>query len=274
MFAAAGLSEKAYNGMLGDIAVHFIDVEQGDCAFIVAGDYTILIDAGEVSESGKVIQYLKSLGVERINMIVASHPHSDHIGSLSAVMDEFGTDKLVMPKVTEDVEPVTSSYMNMLESADKCGAKVEYAKVGKIYSFKDSSLEILAPVKDYDDYNNYSIVCKYVYGNNSFLFTGDIEKTAERDIVESGADLSSDVVKIAHHGSKTSSLKIFLQAVDPDYAVISVGSPNDYGHPNEETLNLLELLDVKVYRTDYHGDIVFFSDGNNIEIVKDKDVSY
>ena len=162
----------------------------------------------------------------------------------------------------------------MIESAERSKTSIEYAEVGKTYSFGDSSLEILAPVEDYEDYNNYSIVCKFTYGNSSFLFTGDIEKLAERDIVESGADLSSDVIKIAHHGSKTSSLKIFLQAANPEYAVISVGAPNDYGHPSEETLEILKLLGIKIYRTDRHGDIVFFTDGNTIEIVKDKDVKY
>lgn len=255
--------------------MHFIDVEQGDCTLIVAGETTILIDAGEVSESGSVIKYLNSLAIDRLDMIVASHPHSDHIGSLSSVLDEFGADKLIMPRVTEDMEPITSSYMNMIDSAQKCKAKIEFAKVGKTYSFDDgSSLEILAPVKDYEDYNNYSIVCKFIYGNTSFLFTGDIEKLAERDIVESGADLSADVIKIAHHGSRTSSLKIFMQAVNPRFAAISVGAPNDYGHPHKETLELLELLNIKVYRTDRHGNVVMFSDGNNIEIVKEKEVSY
>jgi len=234
-----------------------------------------LIDAGEVSESGSVIKYLNSLDIDRLDMIVASHPHSDHIGSLSAVLDEFGADKLVIPKVSETMEPVTSSYLNMIESAEKCDAKVEYAKIGKTYTFNEgATLEIIAPVKDYEDYNNYSIVCKFVYENTSFLFTGDIEKTAERDIVENGSDLSADVIKVAHHGSKTSSLKIFMQAVNPDYAVISVGSPNDYGHPHDETLEILKLLDIKIYRTDRHGNIVMSSDGNNIEIVKEKDVAY
>lgn len=275
LFVSAGLSDGAFKGALGDVAVHFIDVEQGDCALIIAGETSILIDGGEVSESGSVIKYLNSLDIDRLDIIVASHPHSDHIGSLSSVLDEFGADKLIMPKVADDMEPITSSYMNMIESAEKCNAKIEYAKVGKTQSFSDgSALEIIAPVKDYEDYNNYSIVCKFVYKNTAFLFTGDIEKLAEKDIVESGADLSADVIKIAHHGSKTSSLKIFIQAVAPKYAAISVGAPNDYGHPHDETLKILKLLDIKVYRTDRHGSIVMFSDGNNIEIVKEKEVVY
>lgn len=125
------MSDGAFKGALGDVAVHFIDVEQGDCALIIAGETSILIDGGEVSESGSVIKYLNSLDIDRLDIIVASHPHSDHIGSLSSVLDEFGADKLIMPKVADDMEPITSSYMNMIESAEKCNAKIEYAKVGK-----------------------------------------------------------------------------------------------------------------------------------------------
>lgn len=207
-------------------------------------------------------------------MVIASHPHSDHIGSMNKVIDRFGADMVVMPKLTAEMIPTTSSYEKLLKSVKKCGGKIEYAKVGSIYELAEGcDLEIIAPVKDYDDLNNYSIVARLRHGNNSFLFTGDIEKEAERDILDSGADISADVLKIAHHGSHTSSLKVFLQTVSPEYAVISVGSPNDYGHPHSETTKMLDKLGITVYRTDRDGSITFVSDGENLSVVTQKEAA-
>ena len=273
LYEMAGLASSATKNVNGDIAVHFIDVQQGDCTLIVADNYTVLIDAGEVSEKSKVITYLRSLDITHLDMVIASHPHSDHIGSLGAVIEEYGTDLLLMPEETEDMTPVTTSYENMITASEECNAEIRYAKPGDVYTLtEDCTIDILAPVADYDDHNNYSIVCRLHYGETSFLFTGDIENKAERDIVNSGADLSADVIKIAHHGSNTSGLKVFLQNADPKYAVISVGALNDYGHPHKETLELLKLLGIDVLRTDYHGDIVLSSDGTDITVVKEKEV--
>lgn len=264
----SGFSSSAYSGAFGDFAVHFIDVEQGDCALVVAGDYTILIDSGEISQKSKVITYIRSLDIDHINMVVASHPHSDHIGSLSSVIDEYGADRLIIPKISEEMTPITTSYFNMIDSAEEHDAQISYVKSGDVLNIGDNcSIEIIAPLNDYEDYNNYSIVCRINYGETSFLFTGDIEELAERDIYESGADISADVIKVAHHGSRTSSLKVFMQAASPEYAVISVGEYNDYGHPHSETLKLFKLLGIKVYRTDNDGDIVIFSDGKELTVV-------
>lgn len=271
LFEAAGFSDSAYKGVHGDISVHYIDVEQGDSALIIAGDTTVLIDGGEVSAYSKLTSYIRSLEISELDYIVASHPHSDHIGSLSKIIDDYGADTLIMPEVSEEMTPVTSSYNNMIESAAEAGTKIEYAEIGHSYTISEGcTLDMLAPVADYDDHNNYSIVCRLNYGETSFLFTGDIEEKAERDILESVTDITATVIKIAHHGSRTSSIKAFLQAVDPEYAVISAGSPNDYGHPHEETLELLELLDIELYRTDLHGDVVLFSDGKSINAVTEK----
>lgn len=271
LYEMSGFSSSAYKDVHGDVAVHFIDVGQGDCALIIAGDYTVLIDAGEASEKSTVITYLRSLDINHIDMVIASHPHSDHIGSLSAVIDEYGADILLMPAVTDEMTPVTSSYENMIESAEKSGTDIRSVVAGDVYTLAEGcTIEIIAPVNDYDDYNNYSIVCRLRYGETEFLFTGDIEELAERDIVNVGSNISADVIKVAHHGSKTSSLKVFMQKVAPEYAVISVGSLNDYGHPHTGTVELLELLDIEIYRTDLNGDIVMFTDGNDITVVTQK----
>lgn len=273
LYEAFGLSDGAYVELAeGEIAVHFIDVGQGDCALILAGETSVLIDAGESSASADVIRYLKSLELESLDMVIASHPHSDHIGALSKVIDEFGIETLLMPKLTEKMVPVTRSYQRLLESAENCGAALEYAEPGVRYELTAGCyLDILAPVRDYDDLNNYSIAAKLICGQTSFLFTGDIEKTAEQDIYDSGAELSADVIKVAHHGSSTSSLRAFVQAVSPKYAVISVGSPNDYGHPHKETTELLERLNISVYRTDRDGNIVWISDGKTLRVNTSKE---
>ncbi len=251
--------------------MHFIDVGQGDCALITAGDRNVLIDGGEISAAPDIINYLDGLKISDLDMVIATHPHSDHIGSLHKIISEYGAETLVMPELTEDLIPVTSSYAKLLDAAEEKGTVLEYAHEGDRYDLADDCfLEILAPVKDYEDLNNYSIVARLTYGDTAFLFTGDIEQEAERDIYESGADISADIIKIAHHGSKTSSLKVFMQAVQPDYAVISVGSPNDYGHPHKETTDLLSLLGITVYRTDLDGNIVWLSNGKTLRVETEK----
>lgn len=278
VYEAAGLSGSSGSPeeltAAGEISVHYIDVGQGDCAFVKTDGMNVLIDSGEYTAEENVIAYLSDLGIDRLDMVIASHPHSDHIGSMNRVIDKFGADVVVMPKLTAEMIPTTSSYEKLLKSVKKCGGKIEYAKVGNVYELAEGcELEIIAPLKDYDDLNNYSIVARLRHGSKSFLFTGDIEKTAERDILESGADISADVLKIAHHGSHTSSLKAFLQAVAPEYAVISVGSPNDYGHPHKETTKLLDKLGITVYRTDLSGTITFISDGESLRIETQKEAA-
>lgn len=267
-----GLSGAAYGDLSeGEIAVHFIDVGQGDCALILAGETSVLIDSGESSASSDVIRYLNSLELDSLDMVIATHPHSDHIGSLSSVIGEFGAETLLMPELTEKMTPTTRSYEKLLDSAEKCGAKLEYAEAGVSYELSEGCyLEILAPVRDYDDLNNYSIAARLTYGETSFLFTGDIEKTAEQDILDSGADVSADVLKVGHHGSSTSSSRAFIQAVSPEYAVISVGSPNDYGHPHKKTTDLFEQLGITVYRTDRDGNVVWISDGKTLRVETDR----
>lgn len=255
----------------GEAAVHFIDVGQGDSELIVSGDTVILIDSGEYVESSRVYSYIDSLGIKEIDYIIATHPHSDHIGGLYRIVEKFNVKNVIMPDIKDELIPLTSSYINLIEAIEKYNVKLKIMESGESIDFgADGKLDIIAPVKDYDDLNNYSIVAKFTHKQNSFLFTGDIENLAEYDIVESGADLSADVLKVAHHGSSTSSLKVFVQAVSPDYAAIEVGRDNDYHHPHTETISLLKKLGVTIYRTDTHGDITFISDGASLRVVTDK----
>lgn len=272
IYEAAGLSESV-DGSLpkGGAAVHFIDVGQGDCELITDGKTSVLIDSGEYTAEGTVVSYLNSLEIERLDYVIMSHPHSDHMGSMYYVLDKFDVGTVIMADMKESVIPATSSFRKLIDVIERKNIKVMYAEPGESIDVCGGSLEMIAPVNEYDDLNNYSVVVLFVHGENSFIFCGDICKDAERDILDSGTDITADVIKVAHHGSTSSSLKVFMQAVSPVYAVIEVGEGNDYGHPHKEIISLFKKLDIKVYRTDKNGNIVFISDGNDLSVNTEKE---
>ncbi len=255
----------------GEAKVHFIDVGQGDCELIVTESKAVLIDCGEREYAGTVVQYIKSLGIDKLDYVICTHPHSDHIGGMYSVISEIDTDTVIMPRVKDEITPTTSSYARLLESIEDNGIKVEYAQAGKELPLEEGGyIELLAPVEDYDDLNNYSVVCRFIHGGNAFLFTGDIEKEAESDILSSGADVRAQVIKVPHHGSSTSSSYAFVKRVAPEYAVFEVGSPNDYGHPHKETVQTYTDAGCTFLRTDMNGSIVFTSDGKSLTYETEK----
>lgn len=259
----------------GNIAVHFIDVEQGDCELIVSGDTTVLVDCGEKIHSSRVIEYLKDQGIRKLDYIIATHPHEDHIGGMSDIMQSFAVGKVIMPEVPADLLPMGRNFEKMLDTIESRGIDAEYCRQGaKLDIGNGAEIEFIAPVHDdYTNLNNYSIVFRLVHGNRSFLFTGDVERAAESDILNSGQYLDSDVLKVGHHGSTTSSTPTFIEAVSPEYAVIEVGEGNSYGHPKAEVVNRLLSYDCTIYTTMTNGNIVFVSDGENLTIHADKDIS-
>lgn len=256
----------------GDVSVHFIDVGQGDSILIRAKDKTVLIDAGENGKGETVLNYLREQNIEMLDYVIGTHPHSDHIGGLDEVMRKMGVGTLMMPRVPDGIVPTTKTYEDVLQTAADKGLKIKAAKAGETLDIAAGvTLTVLGPVQAYDDLNNLSIVCKLTYGNTSFLFTGDAEQEAEADIVAQYPDLlDSDVLKMGHHGSSTSSSRLFFQAVSPQCAVICCGKDNSYGHPHKETLELLDETDTPYYTTENNGSIVFSTDGKDISVAAEQ----
>lgn len=250
----------------GYLSVHYIDVGQGDSILLTCGGEYMLIDAGENDGDDTVIRYLSDLGIQSLDLVVATHAHSDHIGEMDDVLAAVPAKEVWYP----DYRHGTKTENAFLAAAEACGATVRQPELGETYALGDATVTVLGPVKnDYSDPNDMSIIIMAQYGDSKFLFTGDMEATdgAESDLVHyyEGTDtLRADVLKVGHHGSDTSTHYAFLNAVRPDYAVISVGEGNSYGHPKQEALDILGQAEVYVYRTDDMGTVVAVSDGTTV----------
>ena len=253
-----------------ELKVHYIDVGQGDSILIQYDGKNCLVDAGDTHATDEVITYLNSQSVSKIDLLIISHPDADHIGSMSKVIDNFDIGDVYMPPLSEDLTPTTNVYTNMLLSMSRKGLKVDLAEAGDTIKFGDLSFKCVAPQGEFASKNNSSIAFKLEYGETSFLFTGDMEKESERSTLQRKYDVSADVLKVAHHGSASSTTSEFLEAVSPRIAVISVGEDNKYKHPSEEVLEALNQKGVNVYRTDLDGDIVIISDGRELEVTTKK----
>ena len=252
----------------GEMLVDFIDVGQGDCTLIRATDTVILVDAGESGTADIVINYLREKGIENIDCCIATHPHSDHVGALYRIFEEFSVDTVLLPDIPDELIPTTSAYEKFLDGLENVKNIIP---TGPSVSFDFGSLnvDILGPVEEYDDLNNMSLVVKVNFGKTSVMLTGDAETPAETDMLENkSVDYSADILKVGHHGSKTSTSEEWLVAVNPRLAVISCGLDNDYGHPHKDLVKRLESCGIKYYRTDLQGHILFKSDGNEITLIK------
>jgi len=256
---ATSFSGAAQSGML---AVHFIDVGQGDSEFIeLPGGETMLIDGGEREYGETVCSYISSLGYSEITYLVATHPHSDHIGGLPQVLADFDVENVYMPNVSSS-SAIYGEFLDRVE-AEGCMVTQAAASVGVIDE-NGLCAEFLAPVEDeYSELNNYSAVLKLTYGSTSFLFMGDAEELSEQQIT---ADVSANVIKVGHHGSDTSSSQQFVQRVSPQYAVFEVGKDNSYGHPSAEAVGRWQNAGAQILRTDLLGNIVITSDGEGLTV--------
>lgn len=253
---------NAFNEIEEVITVHYLDVGQADSIFIELEDNkTMLIDAGELEDSDYIIDYIDNLGYNKINFLVATHPHADHIGGMQKVVKNFEVDNVYMPKALTN----TKTYENLLKEIDNKNLKIKTAKAGVTIVDDDNlDIDIIAPNSNtYEDLNNYSACIKLTYQNITYLFMGDAESLSENEIK---TDIKADVLKVGHHGSDTSSSVSFLKKVNPSYAIISVGEDNSYNHPKKEVLDRLKKVGATIYRTDLNGNIIVKTDGNNIEI--------
>ncbi|MBR6514527.1 MAG: MBL fold metallo-hydrolase [Clostridia bacterium] len=251
-------SIKLGEGELSDaeVAIHIIDVGQGDAAFIENGDHDILIDAGPGDSAEKLLEYLDGLGVYEIDYAFFSHPHEDHIGGADDVISHYKVNNVIMPDYYEE----TACYRRLMQGIDYEGAELVYAAAGDKFTIDDITVEIFSPGPRYkpDNANAISFIMKVSYGEIDAMFTGDAETGNEDFALRNYGDaLDCEILKVGHHGSSTSTSEDFLYAVSPEVAVISVGEDNSYGHPHIETLSLLNSYMDNIYRTDRHGDIVF-----------------
>lgn len=245
----------------GNIEVHFIDVGQADSILVRHGDDELLIDAGNNGDGNLVVEYINKLGIEDLEYVIGTHPHEDHIGGLDDVINNIDIENIIMPKTLN----TTKTYEDVLNAIQSKGLKVTSPKVGNTFKLGDAEVIILSPNNsEYTDLNNYSVALKVIYGDNKFIFTGDNELLAEHEILGNGINISANVIKLGHHGSDTSTSENFLNKVNPQYAVISVGEDNKYGHPSSEVLDRINKRNIEVFRTDLQGTIIATGNGKSI----------
>ncbi len=247
--------------------IHIIDVGQGDSTLVTTGDFNLLIDAGTGKAEEKLVAYLKDAGVTRLDIMLLTHPHEDHIGGADAVIDEFEVGEIIMPDATTD----TKAFERVLDGAEEKSIPISTVFRGDSFTEGGFKFEILSPDdKRYSDLNNTSIVLKLTYGEVSMMFTGDAESLVENEILDaySETDLKCIFYKAAHHASTTSNTPAFVGAVSPKYVSISCGEGNDYGHPHAEILALFEELKLDARRTDLEGSIVYETDGKSFSPVE------
>jgi len=249
-----------------EIIVAFLDVGQGDSILIRSRDHAILIDGGDINRNEPVLGYLRRAGISRLDYVIATHPHRDHIGGLITVLGRVEVGLILMP----DVVHTTDTFENFIAVIENNQIPAHAPTPGENFRAGIINFTVLAPVEGFagSNLNDASIVLRLDHGGTSFLFTGDAEAGSERAMLASGQDLRADVIKIGHHGSRTSTSDMFLDGVQPMAAVITVGGGNRFGHPHGEVLARLEYRGIVVYRTDEMGTIVMATNGERIVLLE------
>lgn len=256
-----------------DLQIYYFDIGQGDSELLRIPDgegdsFDLLIDSGDADHTDEMLDYLSELKIDSLDAVVVTHPHADHMGSMAAILDKIEVESFYMPRIPDDLTPTTVSFEKMLDKLEEKGIGITAAEKGTVIPTTDlASVTVLSPEKgaDYDNLNDFSAIIKVVFGDTSFLFTGDAEIPALKNLLNSGYDIDCDVLKVGHHGSVNGTNEKFLTAVSPDTAVISCGKDNRYGHPHKETVELLDKYSVETYVTYKDGTVVLVSDGKDIE---------
>lgn len=245
-----------------NLVVTYLDVGQADSILIENnGDY-MLIDSGNNEDGELLVQYFNQKGIQEFKYVVGTHPHEDHIGGLDDIINNFNIGNIYLP----DAITTTKTFVDVLDAIESKNMTYTVPKIGEEFLLGDATIKVLYTGTDTSDLNNTSIVLRLVFGNTSFLFTGDATSKTEKILLNSNFDVWADVLKVGHHGSRYSTTEEFLSKVNPKYAIISVGDNNIYHHPEEDTLDKLKKYDVEVHRTDLEGTIVVTSDGEKIDI--------
>lgn len=250
----------------GELTVWYLDVGQADCALLESQGEYMLIDGGNVEDGSLVVSFLENQGVEELKAVVCTHAHEDHVGGLASVLAVYPTQAVYAPTRTY----ASRCFDDFMYYVNQQDLTVNIPAPGDSFSLGSAEITILGPVKSYPDTNNTSIVLRADCGEVGFLFTGDMEQEAETDLLESGASLSAQVLKVGHHGSSTSTGYRFLYEVDPTYTVISVGKGNSYGHPHEEVMSRLRDQGAVILRTDQLGTVMAYCDGKDVTFTWEK----
>lgn len=261
--------EPKVENLNGNLEISYLNVGQGDSAYIKVNDFDILIDAGPRSDADALMQQLEEKNIDDFEMIIATHPHEDHIGGMAKVFEKYDVESFYMPKATH----TTKTFENMVNAINKEGIKIKQIKEGMSFDLGEGAkIDVYSPIyESYEEFNDYSPIMKLTFGQNEFMFTGDAEAHAEQDVVAKyPTNLNADVLKFGHHGSSTSSTEEFVKAVSPKYGIISCGVDNTYGHPHRETLEKISKYNIEAYRTDKQGQINVTSDGMTIKIKTEK----
>ncbi len=252
-------TEPVINIEGGNLQIYFLDVGQADSILIKDKDKNMLVDAGNNEDGELLVNYFKSLGIEKFDYVIGTHPHEDHIGGMDDIINNFEIGRYYMP----DAITTTATFESVLDALQNKNLTFDVPEENEVISLNDATIKFLYSGQNTSDLNNTSIVFKLTYGNKKILFTGDATSSTEKKLLDK--DLKSDVLKIGHHGSQYSSTEEFLDTVNPNYAIISVGKNNTYKHPRQETLDKLNERNIKTYRTDEDGTIILSTDGNEIK---------
>ncbi|MDE5994249.1 MAG: MBL fold metallo-hydrolase [Oscillospiraceae bacterium] len=267
-----GVIENYPDAAASELSVYFLDVDQSDCSIVMNSGKVLMIDTGTPDQTVKIREALQSLGITKIDYLLITHQHDDHMGGAVTVLENYEVSNIIMPKLSQENMVTTRAYEALLNTIKEKQVHAIAAEPNLTFNLENAKCTVLAPLSQDKNLNNMSAVTKITFGSTSFLFQGDAEKKVESAILSSGVDVSADVIKVGHHGSKTSSSKSYINAVSPKVAIISCGMQNSYGHPHEVTLETLQKAGIDTYITYQYKTLCVKSDGKTITVLDSSEV--